>query len=235
MIKRLFVIGDSWCSESWVDWPNMLGDKLGLETINLSIEGSSNDWIFRKTIEWTSSQNNLNDVIMIVGLTAPSRREENFNNLHPGSIVGDHNEMEKFVYKNLYNNELAHLQSVSYILALQEYFKSKKLPYLLFDCWYDIMDCESELLSNRKRKGIKFYNLDGHKEEVLENSQYGVYYTKDLYIKNMINNIDTNYFLKPDSCNGKSILKNETGHPTKKDSVFITNMFVDKIKKEYKI
>ena len=51
----------------------------------------------------------------------------------------------------------------------------------------------------------------------------------------MINKIYKNYFLKTDNCNRKSILKNETGQPTKKDSVFITNMFVDKIKKEYKL
>jgi len=234
-MKRLLVVGDSWCANSWVNWPTIVGDRLNLETINLSVEGSSNDWIFRKTIEWISCQENTDEIFVIVGLTSASRREENFNNLHPGSIFLETDKVVKFVYENLYNNELAHLQSISYILALQEFFKSKEIKYLFFDCWYDIMDCEEELLLNKKSKGIKYFNFDGHKESIEQENNEGVYYTEELNIGKMLNNINTTYFLRPDSCNGKEILKNETGHPTEQDSINIANMLVEKIKKEYKI
>ena len=59
-MKRLYVIGDSW---SVNEWPELVGKKLGYELINDSVNGSSNDWIFRRLIEWISCQESTNEFL----------------------------------------------------------------------------------------------------------------------------------------------------------------------------
>tara|TARA_R100001015_G_C4634834_1_gene202289 strand:- start:52 stop:756 length:705 start_codon:yes stop_codon:yes gene_type:complete len=232
-MKRLYVIGDSWCVNAW---PELLGKKLGYELINDSVNGSSNDWIFRRLIEWISCQETTDDLFVIVGLTSPSRREENFNNYHPG---GDKysNEIDKFIYEKLYDNELAHLKSISYILAIQEFLKSKKIKYLLFDSWYDILNCESELISNRKAKNrYKFFNFDGnyfYKKDNKYDVIKGQYYSDELNIGKMINKIDSNYYIKPDNNSIRIRKENEDGHPTEKDCKDISLLLHSKIKELY--
>ena len=232
-MKRLYVIGDSWSAN---EWPELVGKKLGYELINDSVNGSSNDWIFRRLIEWISCQEITNDLFVIVGLTSPHRREENFNNYHPG---GDDfgGEIAEFIYEKLYDNELAHLQSISYILAIQEFLKSKKIKYLLFDSWYDILNCESELISNRKAKNrYKFFNFDGnyfYKKDNKYDVSKGQYYSDELNIGKMINKIDSNYYIKPDNNSIRIRKENEDGHPTEKDCKDISLLLHTKIKELY--
>tara|TARA_R100000005_G_C4971291_1_gene184173 strand:- start:695 stop:1384 length:690 start_codon:yes stop_codon:yes gene_type:complete len=221
---RLYVIGDSWCVN---EWPELLSNELNYKLINDSVNGSSNDWIFRRLIEWVSCQENTDDLFVIVGLTSPHRREENFNNYHPGAD-GFANEIDKFIYEKLYDNELAHLQSISYILAIQEFLKNKKINYLLYDSWYNILNCEKELISNRKSKSKnKFFNFDTfhfHELHLIEdNIRKGVYYTDELNIGKMIEKIDLNYYLKPADDSIKIQRKNDTGHPNYEDCINMKN------------
>ena len=228
---RLYVIGDSWCVN---EWPELLSNELNYKLINDSVNGSSNDWIFRRLIEWVSCQENTDDLFIIVGLTSPHRREENFNNYHPGGD-GFGNEIDKFIYEKLYDNELAHLQSISYILAIQEFLKNKKINYLLYDSWYNILNCEKELISNRKSKSKnKFFNFDTfdfHELHSIEdNMQKGVYYTDELNIGKMIEKVDLNYYLKPANDSIKIQRKNDTGHPNYEDCINMKNRLLRYIK-----
>ena len=87
MIKKLYTIGDSW-TYGWDlpgsndykvhkkgAWPTLLAREFNCELINAAWGGGSNDWMFRKTIEWVCSQDNLDEVIVIVGWVEPNRRE----------------------------------------------------------------------------------------------------------------------------------------------------------------
>ena len=84
MIKRLYTIGDSWTYGDELDnpreesWPSVLSKDLGCKLINDGQSGAPNDWMFRKTIEWVSCQENLDDTILIVAWSEPNRREENY-------------------------------------------------------------------------------------------------------------------------------------------------------------
>ena len=94
MVDKLFTIGDSW-TYGWDlpgrhiprrnkehAWPTLLAHEFKCKLINEAWGGGSNDWMFRKTIEWVCSQDNLDDVIVIVGWVEPNRREES-------SIISD--------------------------------------------------------------------------------------------------------------------------------------------------
>jgi hypothetical protein len=231
-MKRLYVIGDSWCVN---EWPELLANELNYKLINDSINGSSNDWIFRRLIEWVSCQENTDDLFVIVGLTSPHRREEHFNNYHPGGD-GFTNEIDRFIYEKLYDNELAHLQTISYILAIQEFLKSKKINYLLYDSWYDILQCEEELILNRKstdkKKKFNFDRFLFHQVYSIEETQQkGPYYTNELNIGKMIEKIDLNYYLIPDTDSLRIQLETETGHPYYDDCVRMKNRLLERIVK----
>ena len=135
----------------------------------------------------------------------------------------------------MYDNELAHLQSISYILAIQEFLKNKKINYLLYDSWYNILNCEKELISNRKSKSKnKFFNFDTfyfHElHSIEENQQKGPYYTNELNIGKMIEKIDLNYYLKPADDSIKIQRKTDTGHPNYEDCINMKNRLLRYIK-----
>jgi len=75
MFKKLICSGDSFSSgyglrDAHCSWPYLLGQKLQLPVINLAREGMGNEYIFYSIIE-----ENLQDCLVILGLTAYSRIE----------------------------------------------------------------------------------------------------------------------------------------------------------------
>ena len=165
IVKKLYTIGDSW-TYGWglsgpnkykVDkkdaWPTLLSQEFNCELINAAWGGGSNDWMFRKTIEWVCSQDNLDEVIVIVGWVEPNRRESSttekldLNTDYKGAIleiipndepgfISPHDEQIQYKY---HNDELAHYKSICYMVALQEFLKSKNIKYLFFQPWYDLL------------------------------------------------------------------------------------------------
>jgi hypothetical protein len=119
--------------------------------------------------------------------------------------------------------------------------------YVIGDSWYDILDCEDELLSNRKSEDKhreqnllhlfpKFFNFDKfpfHKyyKPVIDDNK-GQYYTDKLNIGNMIDKVDLTYYLKPNN-HSKDIMNNETGHPNYDDCVKIKTRLVETFKGRY--
>ena len=72
VVMTLFTIGDSWTYGDELDnpkkesYPYLLSKKLNCRLVNYAVNGGSNDWMFRKTIEWVCSQDNLNGVIIVI-------------------------------------------------------------------------------------------------------------------------------------------------------------------------
>ena len=194
-IKRLYIIGDSWTygdelsNRKEQSWPILLSQEFDCELINRGESGGSNDWMFRKTVEWICNQKNLNDTVVIVGWSEPNRREEIFKFYNTSQVDSD--EREKFIYTKLYNNELSHYKSICYMVTLQEFLKSKNIKYLFFQPWHDLLGSEKPLTDQRKQKE-KFKWLlkagEGYQVEC---------YSEELRIKEIIKNIDSKYVIGP--------------------------------------
>ena len=133
-VKRLYTIGDSWTYGDELDnpieesWPSVLSKDIGCELVNEGVNGGSNDWMFRRTVEWVSKHKSIDGVIVIVGWSEPNRREEN------DFLLGDE------IPDLFLNDRLSHKKSICYMITLQEFLKSKNIKYLFFYPWYDLID-----------------------------------------------------------------------------------------------
>jgi len=226
-VKRLYTIGDSWTYGDELDnpteesWPTLLAQELSCELINKGTSGGPNNWMFRKTIEWVSCQENLDDTILIVGWSEPNRREEKYN-----FIIFMHEKIKHF-----YNNELAHYQSICYMVALQEFLKSKNIKYLFFQPWYDIFGCEKELSRSRKEKKKWLVKDDFQKE----------CYSDSLEIGKIIKNIDGKYLIGPnvpkyiEEYNIRTIMPGDgtDRHPNKKEHKIMSKFIKEKLVELY--
>ena len=109
-IKRLYSIGDSWTNGHELEnpitecYPYLLAQRLGCELVNDALPAASNDWMFRKTVEWICKQENTEDCIVIVGWSIPSRREENFKFYYGGPTEWERKLIDK-------ENKISHLIS----------------------------------------------------------------------------------------------------------------------------
>jgi hypothetical protein len=238
-IKRLYTIGDSWTYGMELEnpkkesWPSVLSKELNCELVNDAQCGGPNDWMFRRTIEWTSQQKSFDDTIVIVAWSEPNRREENFNPVVYGTKL-----WEK-VIEYFYNDELAHYKSVCYMVTLQEFLKSKGIRYLFFQPWYDILGSEKMLQKMRTNKG-KF-------SDWLTTTE-GQFYPKKLGIGDILKNIDKKYIIGPRVMDyleeydtrkimyrkGKNVLGDETtGHPNKDEHKIIVKIIKEKLLEVY--
>ncbi|MBT7557657.1 hypothetical protein HN615_12125 [Candidatus Woesearchaeota archaeon] len=162
IVKKLYTIGDSW-TYGWGlpgphipgrnkehAWPTLLSQEFNCELINEAWGGAPNEWMFRKTVEWVCNQDNLDDVIVIVGWVEPNRREEVLGIPHVHGFISPHEPKEYKPFLEYHNDELAHYKSICYMVALQEFLKSKNIKYLFYQPWYDllgIVDAPKTLIS----------------------------------------------------------------------------------------
>ena len=240
MIKKLYTIGDSWTygdeliNPKEVSWPSVLSRELDCELINQAAPASSNDWMFRKTIEWVCTQKDVSNTLVIVAWSEPNRREENYK-----FIIYGKNLWRKLM-KYFYNNELAHYKSICYMITLQEFLKSRNVKYLFFQPWYDISGSEKKLQKVRDKK-IKW--LSNEKDEYQKEC-----YQEDLTIGNIIKEMDKKYIIGPTvtkyleeydsyiitSREGKNDLGElNRGHPNKNDHKIMANFIKEKVLEVY--
>lgn len=154
--KLLYTIGDSWTYGWELEnpktecYPYLLSQKLGCDLINEGLPAASNDWMFRKAIEWITKNDTSRLKLFIVGWSFSSRREENFKFYHGGDSVSERKRqgdpISKWISENLYNVRLSYIKTYTYIYALQEILKSNKINYLFYhpldpiflqDKWYE--------------------------------------------------------------------------------------------------
>ena len=134
-VKRLYTIGDSWTYGDELDnsaeesWPSVLSKDIGCGLVNMGSNGGSNDWMFRRTVEWVSKRKSFDNIVVIVAWSEPNRREIRENHF----LIGDD------IPKEFLNDRLSHKESICYMITLQEFLKSKNIKYLFFYPWYDLI------------------------------------------------------------------------------------------------
>jgi len=248
VIKKLYTIGDSW-TYGWGlpgsndykvhkkdAWPTLLSQEFNCELINESWGGAPNDWMFRKTIEWVSFQENLDDTILIVGWSEPNRREELFRFYNTCHIESD--DVEKFIYTKLYNDELSHYKSICYMVSLQEFLKSKNVKYLFYQPWYDLVGCEEKLLDSREQRERMNWLF---KNDVRHDYQIECY-TDELTIGKIAEKVDKKYLVGPVVDEVKRIMSGVYGktddglpkmHPNKNDHKVMCEFIKEKLLELY--
>ena len=58
---------------------------------------------------------------------------------HIHGFISPHDPKEYKPFLEYHNDELAHYKSICYMVALQEFLKSKNIKYLFFQPWYDLL------------------------------------------------------------------------------------------------
>tara|TARA_Y100001972_G_C7634307_1_gene318410 strand:+ start:275 stop:928 length:654 start_codon:yes stop_codon:yes gene_type:complete len=215
MKKVLYSIGDSWTfgydleNPSKECYPYLLSKKLKCELVNEALPGGSNDWMFRKSIEWIS-KNDLSEVkLFIVGWSFVTRREENFTFYHGGDpkyerINFKNDKISNLISDNLYNNKLSTIKTFTYIYALQEILSKKQVDYLFYFPLDEILIQDEWYETNVKSE------------------------VHDIYL-----NIDKSRCIGPKLNNEVIITGLEQRHPNKKESEWISEQLYNFLRKNH--
>lgn len=135
-----FVYGDGLDSPNTQAWPKLLADKLGVPVVNLALGATSNDRIYRKTVEYFFTDTAANP-FYIIGMTSSSRREEYrktwheyapLNLAHPAPDTSWNNKIEKLLAEESDDVELIK-RKFNLWLAIINLFKSNNINYLTMD------------------------------------------------------------------------------------------------------
>jgi len=153
--KYLFTNGDSWTwgqglQEDQPDhkprgqWPDVVGEELNLDVINISECGSSNERICRTTIEWVCGNlDKIKDTLFIIGWTVSDRWEwwDNFENdwtkcyAHHGGDTLTYRMDKKWwteFYTRFFDIRNGTYKSILQIVMLQSFLKQYNCKYLFF-------------------------------------------------------------------------------------------------------
>jgi len=137
-------------------WPKFLGEKMGLDVINLGKGGSGNDTITWRTIEFAETNKDIaKESLFVIQLTECLRYHIYFDNLindpqewHVTPLCFERNmndykngnNASKWIYKNkdeliyIYNNiTFALYKTLQNITSLVSYFESNGYEYIIFD------------------------------------------------------------------------------------------------------
>ena len=153
--KYLFTNGDSWTwgqglQEDQPDfqphghWPEVLGERLNLEVINIAENGSSNERICRSTVEWVvDNKDKLEDTLFMIGWTVSDRWEwwDNFEQewtkcyAHHGGDTLTYKMPKKWwtqFYTRFFDiNNMLYNSTLNMVL-LQSFLKLKRCNYVFF-------------------------------------------------------------------------------------------------------
>lgn len=208
-------------------WPHRLGKILNQEVVNLAIGGSSNDRIYRTTVEFCNTQT---PKYVVVGWTVLSRNELSH---HSGTYLrmasnckladdcelpDDLTGIHQFWIKNLLNEYINFKNLLHYILHLQDYFKTKQISYKFFTALpknyiYEFLH-DSDCAFNLAQQSFcwKKYNKDYE----LESKETHVKYHD---LQRLINKIDLNNWIMhntnmKDYLTDNNYALDDTHHPT---------------------
>jgi hypothetical protein len=162
-------------------WPKILGEKLGVETWNAGRLGTSNDNIFRTTINSIDYLETLGkkDIFVVIAFTSLIRYEIFQPNEEKESIY----ECQRIDHKKTYPEEVFNIlvqRMVMLIINFQNYLKMKNIPYLFFNAFDSV---EVDLKTSTLFKYIdlnNFYNnnLISHFKSYIEDN-YNTDWTKN--------------------------------------------------------
>ena len=177
-VKILVTDGDSWTAGDIVDpelfadepwhvnhpdnrpyrlpkvWPHKLAGKLNLECFNISIAGSSNDGIVRRTmnsIDDMLTRYKPEEILYIVGWSSPERKDffyedgtnKHWETMYPGEIESYKGYTDKLhsFYKqyvlSFWNAEEFITRYIQQTILIKSFLKSLGVQYLFFDAFYE--------------------------------------------------------------------------------------------------
>ena len=237
MKKMILCEGDSWTSGDMINpelktlnvnhkdnddyrlpkvWPHKLGKLLGVNVLNTSMAGSSNDGIVRRVVSNVLDllkKYDSKDIFVIVGWSSPERKDFYFNDgndkhwetIFPNAIndidqISDIEKERQEFYKTYlqyyWNEEEYFNRYIHNNLYLHYFLKSNNIEHLFFDAFY-----ETELGHHHKSQ----------MRDVIDNDDF-LQITKDIFKKTSFKN-----FLLDDNNEFKDGLFNEYDpHPSEK-------------------
>ena len=169
-------------------WPKGLGEKLGFETWNAGRLGTSNDNIFRTTINSISYLESLGkkNIFVVVGLTSILRYETwnvDEKNMWECVKIAPDEFLSEDHHGNTYSDNLIY-KTIINIINFQNFCKNKNIPYLIFSA-FDDMDEDlktSALFKYIDLKNIYNNNFKGHFKEYIEN-KFNTTWEKEPYFR----------------------------------------------------
>jgi hypothetical protein len=217
MKKILYTIGDSWTYGYNLEnpetecYPYLLSKKLDCDLVNEGLPAASNDWMFRKSIEWIIKNDISKLELFIVGWSFPWRRDENFSFYHGGDPKSERKNyahgpegepISKWISENLFDVRLSYIKTFTYIYTLQEVLKSKKINYLFYHPLDDI-----------------FVQDEWYEKNIKSDVHY-------IYLQ-----IDRDKCVGPDFNGNPVIPRDELRHPNKKETEWLANQLFNFIEK----
>jgi hypothetical protein len=169
-------------------WPKVLGNELGFKTWNCGRYGISNNRIFRTTINSISYLESLGEenILAVIGLTS-ILRYETWNVYKPNEWECVTIRPEDFLSKDSegfeYRENLIY-NTIINIINLQNFFKSKNIPYLIFSS-FDNMDEDlkaSNLFCDIDLNNIYNNDFRGHFRGYIEN-KFSTNWDEEPYFK----------------------------------------------------
>ena len=140
-------------------WPHKLGKLLGIETLNISHAGSSNDGIARRLLNKLPSvleKYKPEDILVIVGWTSPERKDfyykplndetRAWSTLYPAEIFNNNIEDEdrkkffKMYVQDYWHSEEYISRYITHNITLHNYFKNNNIDHIFFDAFYESQD-----------------------------------------------------------------------------------------------
>jgi hypothetical protein len=146
--------GDSWTGgrlkspEKVIYWPDYLSEMLSQPVTNIAFGGSSNQRIFRTTLDAIYSNDDITD--LIVGWSTPDRYEipsmvNNVYNMISPQIVWspnlsdkDKDRLQQFYYQWCYSEYNSVKTLIEYVLALDDICSHRGIRLLNFQSFHDV-------------------------------------------------------------------------------------------------
>ena len=188
MQKLIYAIGDCWTYGTELDnpetecYPYLFSQKLGCDLINEARPAGSNDWMFRKSVEWIATNDTSKIRTFIVGWSMADRREEHFKFFHGGPPKwerkyswhsGEDNDLSKFISKKLHNTRLQSIKTFIYMYTLQELLKKNNVNYIFYFPWEDLLQ-QDEWYSKEIKKEVHDIYLQIDKRYCVEPQRFRI-------------------------------------------------------------
>lgn len=148
-------------------WPYLVATELSMELFNDGKGGSSNDRIFRTTIQWFTdyiAHQDPKDLFVIIAWSDPNRTEYRVDDTWLGILpTSSHSAWErqhqkikdihKFHQENFLDESTDLIRTLQYMLSLQAILKENNIPYLFCNGLGSIVTMDKNL--NAKTKNIR--------------------------------------------------------------------------------
>ena len=222
----------------------LICNDLGAEEINIAMCGSSNEAIFRTTVEYIASSKNITPDLVVIVWSGVDRFEawhptikdphsKVLYNVSPARIDKIYKKNKRvgqaysMFYEYIMNVRTSIFKTLSMMYFLQEYLKSKKIPYLFYQFAEHTGSTIDILYNDTHNRGE---STDGMRELIIQKynqleaqSIFGA----DIHSKDYTNTPrywgDINHDLAPH------------GHPLHKTQRFVSNLIISKLKELYDI